>query len=363
MAAQHVGRLLRADHAGQRPPRVARHPDQHRQHRRLAVPDRDVVVGEPQVPLAQLARLVLGAPERLRHLIRRAQLGHPLAQHRDPPRPADPLGDHRRRHVRRHRQQPADRRLERVDRRTRPLPLIPRRHLGPQRRPHRVASHTQLADDGLHAHPLSPVQPSDLCPFLHVDHVPSPGRPYGRARLKSKPLTVVDPSGEGVRFRPVIRGQYSGGGDTTTMQGRPSDPAVPTHTSRRCQRCQPCWCWMKYWMAARRPPDDHGRRASDLAFCGAPPGIRTQNLRIKRGLTTVRRVRSCPLSRLVLRPVVRSCPSSRLLSSRVHWMKYWMLLETSWARRRRHDVADHALRTRVGVDITPGDTGDARSLW
>ena len=181
MAAEHVGRLLGADHAGQDPARVARHPDEHRQHRRLAVSHRDRIVGEPQVPLAELAGLVLGAAERLGHLIGRPQLGHPLAQHRDPPGPADPLGDHRRRHVRRHRQQPTDGRLELVHRRPRPLALVVRRRIGTQRRPHRVASHTEPADDRLHAHPLSQVQPSDLCPLLHVDQVPLPvGRMLAR---------------------------------------------------------------------------------------------------------------------------------------------------------------------------------------
>ena len=201
MAAQHVGRLLRADHRGQDPPRVARHPDQHRQPGRLAVPDRDVVVGEPQVPLRQLARPVLGAPERLRQPIGRAQLGHPVAQHRHPPRPADPLGDHRRRHVRRHRQQPADRRLERVHRRTRPLPHIPRRRLGPQRRPHRVPGDPQMPDDRLDGHPLGPMQPPDLCPLLHVDHFPSPVPAVdGRAQAQVRTTPSGGPDREGSVF-------------------------------------------------------------------------------------------------------------------------------------------------------------------
>ena len=177
MPAENIGRLLRADHAGQRPTRVARHAHQHRQHRRLAMPDRDRIVREPQIPLAQLARLVLGPPERLGHLISRPQLRHPLAQHRDTPSPADPLRDHRRRHIRRHRQQTPDRRLEHVHRRALTLPLILRRVDRTKRRPHRVPSHTQPPGDGLHAHPLPPMQSSDLCPFLHVDQVPLPVGP------------------------------------------------------------------------------------------------------------------------------------------------------------------------------------------
>ena len=181
MAAEHVGRLLGADHAGQDPAGVARHPDEHREHRRLTVTHRDGVIGEPQVPLPELAGLVLGAAEGLGHLIGRPQLGHPFPQHRDPPGPADPLGDDRGRHVRRHRQQPTDGRLELVHRRPRSLALVARRRVEAQGRPHRVASHTEPADDRLHAHPLRQVQPSDLCPLIHVDQVPLPvGRMLAR---------------------------------------------------------------------------------------------------------------------------------------------------------------------------------------
>ena len=176
MPAEHVGGLLRADHAREDPARVAGHADEHRQHGGLAVADGNLVVGEPQVPLAQLARLVLGAPEGLRHLIGRAELGDALTKHGDPTRPADALGHDRRRHVRRHRQEPPDRRLEGVHRRAATLTLVLRCVLGAKCRPHGVARHAEPADDRLDAHPLGPVQPSDLCPFLHVDHIPSPGR-------------------------------------------------------------------------------------------------------------------------------------------------------------------------------------------
>src|SRR5712692_8667594 len=47
--------------------------------------------------------------------------------------------------------------------------------------------------------------------------VPLPVGHVGRARLKSKPLTAVDPRDRGVSIRPVIRGQYSSGGDSLDL--------------------------------------------------------------------------------------------------------------------------------------------------
>ena len=195
--------------------RVARHPDEHRQHRRSGRGRRGiVVVGEPQIPLAQLARLVLGAPEGLGHLVGRAQLGHPLTQHRDPPRPADPLGDHRRRHVRRHRQQPADRRLEGVDRRARPS----RSYFGASSE--RSAARTVLrATPSRRAIAFTPI-PSARCSRLISAHSSTSITfllPLGRCRPSKDRVQTTEsggPSGRGVSFRPVIRGQYSGGGDS-----------------------------------------------------------------------------------------------------------------------------------------------------
>ena len=63
-------------------------------------------------------------------------------------------------------------RLHGVDDRPRRRPLIARRPLRPQRRPHRVARHTQPAGDRLDPHPLRPMQPTDLSPLVHVDHSP-----------------------------------------------------------------------------------------------------------------------------------------------------------------------------------------------
>ena len=57
---------------------------------------------------------------------------------------------------------------------------------------------------------------------------------------------------------------------------------------------RPRFHWPISWMAPLSFGPSGG--VSSLLSGGAPPGIRTQNLRIKRGLTTVRRVRSCPLS-------------------------------------------------------------------
>ena len=82
-------------------PGEARHADDHPQLVGLAEPERDLDVGLPQIPLGQLARPIArcagtdraarttGAAPRTRSL-----------QDRHPALPADPLGDHRRRHRR-----------------------------------------------------------------------------------------------------------------------------------------------------------------------------------------------------------------------------------------------------------------------
>ena len=55
-------------------------------------------------------------------------------------------------------------------------------------------------------------------PLIHVDHVPSPGRAVvGPSQAQVQTTESGGPSGEGVSFRPVIRGQYWASGDS----GRP----------------------------------------------------------------------------------------------------------------------------------------------
>ena len=96
-------------------------------------------------------------------------------QDRHPALPADPLGDHRRRHLRELAQQLPD------------LPAPPRRPPTPSppahsaaARPNAAPSRTVLratpkpASDRLDPHPLSPMQPTDLGPVLHADHPPHP---------------------------------------------------------------------------------------------------------------------------------------------------------------------------------------------
>ena len=119
----------------------------HRQDRQLRGgadlpgPHRQHDVGKPEVELGDLARQVRRARGRVRRQVHRPQLRHPLLEHRHPPIPADPLGDHRGRHPRVLPQQLPDPRLDRIDRRPLRRPLVPRRRLTSQCLLHRVARH------------------------------------------------------------------------------------------------------------------------------------------------------------------------------------------------------------------------------
>src|SRR5579884_2953624 len=146
----------------------------------LAEPEWDLHIGLPQIPLRELTRRVRRALTRIRRHEQRPQLTDPVAQDRDPPIPADPFRDHRRRHRRELAQQLADLRLDRVHRRSRTLAFVTRWLIATQRLAHRVARHVQAPHDRFDAQPLRAMQPTDLGPVLHVDHAFPP-------RLASKP--------------------------------------------------------------------------------------------------------------------------------------------------------------------------------
>ena len=99
--------------------------------------------------------------------VHRPQLGHPRREHPDRAGPADPLGDHRRRHPRIRLQQLTDPRLDLVDDRTRRRPFIFRRLVRGQRRLHRVLDDPQHPGDRLDRQTLRSMQPTNLCPILH----------------------------------------------------------------------------------------------------------------------------------------------------------------------------------------------------
>lgn len=82
------------------PPRVAGDHDQHRRPPDLAEAQRDVRGREPQVALADLARLIDGPRGRIRGPTGRPQIPDPVLEHGQAAVPADPLRDHRRRHLR-----------------------------------------------------------------------------------------------------------------------------------------------------------------------------------------------------------------------------------------------------------------------
>ena len=172
MAGQHVMGLTGRDHEAADEPGEAAHPGDHPQLVGLAMTERDLHGGLPQIELGELPREIDGSLARIGRHEQRAQLGHPITQHPDRVRPADPLGDHRRRHRRELAQQLEHLRLDGVDDRPLRRPLIARRRLRAQCRPHRVAGHPEPADDRLDPHPLSPMQTTDLSPLIHVDHSP-----------------------------------------------------------------------------------------------------------------------------------------------------------------------------------------------
>ncbi len=153
-----------------RPPRVTRAHRHHRQPLRrpgLAVADRQLDVGEPEVELSQLTRLIGRARRRVRWQVHRPQLAHPRTQRPDRVLPADPLRDNRGRHRRRDLQQLADPRLHLVDQRPSRRPLVARRTLIPQRLAHRVLRDPHRPGDHLDRHSLRTMQPADLSPVLH----------------------------------------------------------------------------------------------------------------------------------------------------------------------------------------------------
>ncbi len=139
---------------------------------RLSEPDRDQNIGLPKVELGQLPGLIARPLRRVGRSIERTQLRHPIPQHRNPPIPADPFGDHRGRHLREVGEQLTDLGFERIDDRAPRPPHIARRHIGTQRLPHRVTRHPQPFGDSPRSQLLGPMQPTDLSPILHLDQSP-----------------------------------------------------------------------------------------------------------------------------------------------------------------------------------------------
>lgn len=167
-------------------------------------------------------RAVLGALAGVGEAIGRAQLRHPLAQHRHAPLPADAFGDDAGRHVGGVPQQPADLLLDRVDGRARSIASVCRRALRAHRLSHGVADHAQPRGDGLDAQLLREMKPAGLRPLFHVVHVLPPELAARRGRAQVRCLTTEGggPFGEGGQFSTVDTGQYSAVGDTCARQNR-----------------------------------------------------------------------------------------------------------------------------------------------
>jgi len=171
---QDVPGLAGRDHHRVRHPRVPARHRQHRQHqlpaRLTAGPNRDRDRREPQIALSELAGGVLHPIGRVGREEQRSQLTHPVLEDGQRTRPADPLGDHRRRHSRELGQQRPDLRLDRIHERPARPTLARGRRVRPQRRPHRVPCQSQPASDLLDRHALGAVQSTNLSPLFQPDH-------------------------------------------------------------------------------------------------------------------------------------------------------------------------------------------------
>jgi len=132
----------RDHHGGQEPGEAAGH-DQHWQAPLLAGPDRHLGLGEPQIALGNLAGLVGHPVDRVDPDVLGPDQREPFPQGRQRVRPADPLGDHRRRHPRPLLQKSPDLRLIGVCDLAPRSPLELRRPVGVQRGPDRVPGHPQ----------------------------------------------------------------------------------------------------------------------------------------------------------------------------------------------------------------------------
>jgi len=169
-AGEQIRRRPGRDQLPGQPSGVAGDHRQHRQLRRstlLAEPDRQLDRREPQIALRDVSGLIARARGRIGRQVCRAQLSDPLLEHRDPTGPADPLGDHRRRHPRVELELLADLRLDRVHDRPGRLALVLRRGIRRDRRAHGVPRDAHLAGDRLDRQTLRPMQPADLGPILH----------------------------------------------------------------------------------------------------------------------------------------------------------------------------------------------------
>ena len=164
VAAEDVVGLAGRDHPPADEATEGGHADEDPELVRVPETHGDLHVGLPQVELAELARAIGRALTRVGGHEQRAELGHPVAQHRHGVAPPHPLGDHGGRHVRELPQQLQDRRLHRVDHRARWCTLVARWLVGAHRRSHRVARQAQPAGDGLDAQALGSMEPTNLGP-------------------------------------------------------------------------------------------------------------------------------------------------------------------------------------------------------
>jgi hypothetical protein len=134
--------------------------------RRAPVLQRDPPWREPQVTLRRVTRLPDQPVRRIRPPVLRPQPPDVIPKPRDRPVPADPLREHRRRHLRVLLEQRPHPCLKRRERRPRRPPLILRRHVRGDRPRDRRPPDAKIASNLPLRNPVSD-QPPDQRPILH----------------------------------------------------------------------------------------------------------------------------------------------------------------------------------------------------
>lgn len=136
-----------------------------------------------RVTLSRLAQPIRPPGHRVHRQTRPSKLTHnTYLEDPHPPPPGDPPHNHHRRHLP---QKRADLHPDRLHRRAPQRTLVPRRPVVCQSTLHLVPRDAPVSGGRPEGHLLGPVQPADLCPVFHVDHLFPPGLDHqGQDQMK-----------------------------------------------------------------------------------------------------------------------------------------------------------------------------------
>jgi hypothetical protein len=188
---QHIRRLLGEDQRPRAEPRVAQHANDHVPLARLAIADRDLPLGLPQIELQHIARAVHRALKRPLISEEQAHPAHVVIHDRLAalePLLSQQLPDPLALDLRILTQQPVNLVLEPIELRPPRRARVARRRRRPQRPPDRLPMKPRPPTDLPNRQPLDEPHPTNLGPLLHVDHPSSPDPiDNDRARVKTHP--------------------------------------------------------------------------------------------------------------------------------------------------------------------------------